>query len=90
MSPALVAKTYDVVLSPSGGFFRGAKPDLRGIDRALALRSRYGKPYRTLTDPMKPLVSRASRIGSKIASEANAVIGKEGALEESRSTTRAA
>jgi len=55
MSPTLAAKTYDVVLSPSGGFLRGARPDLTGIRRVLELRSRYGQPHRTLADPMKYL-----------------------------------
>ncbi len=55
MSPALAAKTYDVVLSPTGGFLRGARPDLPGIRRVLELRSRYGQPHRNLVDPMKYL-----------------------------------
>jgi ABC-type nitrate/sulfonate/bicarbonate transport system substrate-binding protein len=55
MSPTLATKTYEIVLSQSGGYFRGARPDLRGIDRVLALRSRYGIPHRTLVDPMKYL-----------------------------------
>ena len=53
MSPGIAAKTYDVVLASSGGFFRGAKPDIEGVRRVLALRSRYGIPQRELTDPMK-------------------------------------
>lgn len=55
MSPALATKTYDVVLSASGGFFRGAKPDMKGVDRVLELRSRYGLPHRDLRDPLKYL-----------------------------------
>jgi ABC-type nitrate/sulfonate/bicarbonate transport system substrate-binding protein len=55
MSPSLAAKTYDIALAKSGGIFHGARPDLEGIRRVLALRTRYGLPQKDLVDPMKYL-----------------------------------
>jgi ABC-type nitrate/sulfonate/bicarbonate transport system substrate-binding protein len=53
MTPELAAKTYDVLLAPSGGFDRHAAVDLDGIRTVLRLRSEYGQPPKPLTDPTK-------------------------------------
>ncbi len=53
MTPELAAKTYDVLLAPSGGFDRQAAITMDGVRSVLLLRSEYGQPQKTLTDPMK-------------------------------------
>ena len=53
MSPELAAKAYDILLAPSGGFAPKAEIDLAGVRTVLALRSEYGEPKKTLTDPAK-------------------------------------
>ena len=53
MSPELAAKSYDILLAPSGGFSPKAEIDLDGVRTVLALRSEYGEPKKTLTDPAK-------------------------------------
>ncbi len=40
-----------VLLSPTGGFQKKAQIDMPGVSTVLALRSKYGKPQKTLTDP---------------------------------------
>jgi ABC-type nitrate/sulfonate/bicarbonate transport system substrate-binding protein len=52
MSPELAAKTY-TVLAPPQGFTPKAKIDMEGVNKVLELRSRYGEPKRTLSDPTK-------------------------------------
>jgi ABC-type nitrate/sulfonate/bicarbonate transport system substrate-binding protein len=52
MSPELAAKTY-TVLAPPQGFTPKAKIDMQGVNKVLELRSRYGEPKRTLSDPTK-------------------------------------
>jgi ABC-type nitrate/sulfonate/bicarbonate transport system substrate-binding protein len=51
MNPALAETTYDLLLHPDWGIQRRAKIDLDGVRTVLALRSRYGQPQKTLTDP---------------------------------------
>jgi len=52
MSPELAAKTY-AALAPPQGFTPKARIDLEGVSKVLALRSRYGEPKKTLSDPAK-------------------------------------
>ncbi len=51
MTPELAAKTYDVLLAPTGGFEPNCAMDLDGVRTVLAIRSEYGRPQKTLTDP---------------------------------------
>ena len=51
MTPELATKTYDVLLAPSGGFEPNIALDLEGVRTVLSLRSQYGRPQKTLTDP---------------------------------------
>jgi len=44
---------YKVLLSPTDGFQRKARIDMEGVRTVLALRSKYGKPQKNLTDPAK-------------------------------------
>ncbi len=44
---------YGVLLSPTDGFQMKAKMDMEGVKAVLALRSKYGKPEKGLTDPEK-------------------------------------
>ena len=53
MTPALAKKSYDLLLADKGGITRDAALDLEGIRTVLALRSKYGQPQKTLTDPVK-------------------------------------
>jgi ABC-type nitrate/sulfonate/bicarbonate transport system substrate-binding protein len=53
MTPALAREAYPLLLSERGGISRDLRPDLRGIETVLALRSKYATPPRTLTDPAK-------------------------------------
>ncbi|MEO8716520.1 MAG: ABC transporter substrate-binding protein [Acetobacteraceae bacterium] len=53
MSFDLAHKTYDILLAPTGGFFRDVTPSIPGIRTVLALRTKYGEPHRDLTDPMR-------------------------------------
>jgi ABC-type nitrate/sulfonate/bicarbonate transport system substrate-binding protein len=53
MSPALAKEAYALLLSEHGGIARDLKPDLRGIQTVLALRSKYATPPKALTDPSK-------------------------------------
>lgn len=53
MSAALAAATYDILLADKGGFARKAELDLEGMTTVLALRSEFGRPQKTLTDPQK-------------------------------------
>lgn len=53
MSFDLARKTYDILLAPTGGFFRDVTPSIPGIRTVLALRTKYGEPRRDLTDPMR-------------------------------------
>ncbi len=51
MSSELAAKTYDVLLGPAGGFEPDCALDIEGVRAVLALRSEYGRPQKTLTNP---------------------------------------
>jgi ABC-type nitrate/sulfonate/bicarbonate transport system substrate-binding protein len=42
-----------VLLSPTEGFQKKAQIDMAGVSTVLALRSKYGKPQKTLTDPRR-------------------------------------
>src|SRR5262249_43953032 len=50
---ALAAKAYDIYVSDKTGFFRKPRFDREGAKTVLALRSKYGVPQRTLTDPTR-------------------------------------
>jgi ABC-type nitrate/sulfonate/bicarbonate transport system substrate-binding protein len=52
MSPELAAKTY-AVLAPPQGFTPKARIDMEGVKKVLELRSRYGEPKRTLSEPSR-------------------------------------
>ena len=52
MSPELAAQSYAVLINPRG-FAPKAQIDLEGVKTVLELRSRYGEPKKTLTDPAK-------------------------------------
>lgn len=45
--------SYRILLSPTDGFQKKARIDLEGVKTVLQLRSKYGKPQKTLTDPAK-------------------------------------
>ena len=51
MPQDLAEKTYDELLDPQEGFFRGGKIDEAGMRTVLDLRSRYAQPQKSLTDP---------------------------------------
>ncbi|MFO1323097.1 MAG: ABC transporter substrate-binding protein [Burkholderiales bacterium] len=53
MSPALARKSYDLLIAAKGGLARDGALDMEGIRTVLALRSKYGVPQKTLTDPAK-------------------------------------
>jgi len=53
MTPALAKDAYDLLLADKGGLFRDPALDPAGIRTVLQLRSKYGTPQKTLTDPDK-------------------------------------
>jgi hypothetical protein len=53
MTPALARRAYDLLLASKGGIARDAAIDVDGVRTVLALRSKYGQPQKTLTDPAK-------------------------------------
>ncbi len=53
MTPALAKQSYDLLLGDKGGLARDLAPDLAGMRTVLRLRSKFGVPQKTLTDPMK-------------------------------------
>lgn len=53
MSPALAKRSYDLLLADHGGIRRDIALDIDGIRTVLQLRTRYGAPPKTLTDPMR-------------------------------------
>jgi len=53
MTPALAKQAYDLLLADKNGLTRDASLDMNGIRTVLELRSKYGMPKKTLTDPMK-------------------------------------
>lgn len=64
MSPELAAKTY-AVLAPPQGFTPKAKIDMAGVSKVLELRSRYGEPKKTLSDPAKYFDARYYEAATK-------------------------
>jgi ABC-type nitrate/sulfonate/bicarbonate transport system substrate-binding protein len=53
MGADLAAATYDILLADKGGFARKAQLDVEGMKTVLALRSEFGRPPKTLSDPLK-------------------------------------
>jgi ABC-type nitrate/sulfonate/bicarbonate transport system substrate-binding protein len=53
MTPPLAKQSYDLLVADKGGVTRDIALDIDGIRTVLVLRSKYGVPQRTLTDPMK-------------------------------------
>jgi len=53
MTPALAKQAADILLADKGGLARDLAPDAAGIRTVLELRSKFGMPKKTLTDPMK-------------------------------------
>ena len=53
MSQDLAERSYDELLDPQDGFFRQGRIDMAGLKTVLELRSRYGKPTKSLDDPTK-------------------------------------
>ena len=53
MSPALAKQSYDLLLADKGGLARDLAPDPAGMRTVLRLRSKFGLPQKTLSDPMK-------------------------------------
>ena len=53
MSPALAARTCDILLGPDSGFYRTVRPNIEGIRTVLRLRSKYAEPRKELDDPGK-------------------------------------
>ncbi len=53
MTPDLAAKTYEVLLAPTGGFEPKAALDVEGVRTVLKVRSEYGQPKKELTDPAR-------------------------------------
>jgi len=53
MTPALAKQSYDLLVAPKGGLSRDAALDMDGVRTVLTLRTKYGVPAKTLTDPAK-------------------------------------
>ena len=53
MTPEIAEVSYKELLDPSTGLQRKAELDIEGLRTVLALRSEYGEPRKTLTDPAK-------------------------------------
>ena len=53
MTPEIAEVSYKELLDPSTGLQRKAELDVEGLRTVLALRSEYGQPRKTLTDPLK-------------------------------------
>jgi ABC-type nitrate/sulfonate/bicarbonate transport system substrate-binding protein len=53
MTPVLAKRSYDLLVVAKGGLARDGALDIDGIRTVLALRSKYGVPQKTLTDPAK-------------------------------------
>lgn len=51
VTPELAQLSLDILLDEKGGFWRDLALDLEGIRTVLALRTRFGVPQKTLTDP---------------------------------------
>ena len=57
--------SYDELLHPKFGFYRGGDIDQAGLACVLALRSRYGKPQMTLDDPNRYIDRRFLEAGRR-------------------------
>ena len=55
MSEHLASKSYDILLDPQSGFSKKAELNLEGVRTVLSLRSEYGNPRKSLSDPSKYL-----------------------------------
>jgi ABC-type nitrate/sulfonate/bicarbonate transport system substrate-binding protein len=53
MTPALARQSYDLLLADKGGLARDLAPDAAGIRTVLELRTKFGMPRKSLTDPSK-------------------------------------
>jgi ABC-type nitrate/sulfonate/bicarbonate transport system substrate-binding protein len=53
VTPELARLSLDILLDAKGGFWRDLALDLEGIRTVLALRTRFGVPQKTLTDPLR-------------------------------------
>lgn len=53
VTPELARLSLDILLAEPGGFWRDLKLDVEGIRTVLALRTRFGAPQKTLTDPLR-------------------------------------
>ena len=53
VTPELAQLSLDILLDEKGGFWRDLALDLEGIRTVLALRTRFGVPQKTLTDPLR-------------------------------------
>lgn len=53
MNEQAAQTAYSVLLHPRDGFQRKAQIDLEGVRTVLRLRSKYGQPQKTLTDPSR-------------------------------------
>lgn len=51
VEPAVAQAAYGLFLSPEEGFQKKARIDLEGVRTVLRLRSKYGRPQKTLSDP---------------------------------------
>ena len=61
MPSPLATAMLPVLIAPLDGMDRTGKIDLAGVKTVLELRSRYGKPQKTLTDPLRYYDDRAYR-----------------------------
>jgi ABC-type nitrate/sulfonate/bicarbonate transport system substrate-binding protein len=52
-TPQGALAAYGILLSPVEGFQKKAKIDLEGVKTVLALRTKYAKPHKTLSDPSR-------------------------------------
>lgn len=53
VTPELARQSLDILLDEQGGFWRDLALDLEGIRTVLALRTRFGVPQKTLSDPLR-------------------------------------
>ena len=61
LSPELATQVYGVAIDPQNGLAPKAAIDLEGVRTVLALRSAYGIPRKTLSEPSKYIDDRAYR-----------------------------
>lgn len=53
VTPALARLSLDILLDEQGGFWRDLALDIEGIRTVLTLRTRFGVPQKSLTDPLR-------------------------------------